>query len=84
MFEEKREKMHKDKTTETPFSWLADVCSLYIGPFAYDCRKRPAQGDGAAERTTHQIVRGFFGKIDKRLGMKYVLDTIRDPALDQK
>jgi hypothetical protein len=36
MFEEKREKMLEDKTAQTLFSWIADVCSLYISPFVYD------------------------------------------------
>lgn len=28
--------MHKDKNTERPFSWIADVCSLYISPFSHE------------------------------------------------
>ncbi len=36
MIEENRKRMLEDKTTETLFSWIADVCSLSISPFAYD------------------------------------------------
>ena len=85
MFEEKRDKMLEDKTTETLFSWIADVCSIYIGPFVYDhVVNVQHRGEGAAERTTRQIVRGFLDKLTSDPELKYVLDTIRDPALDQK
>lgn len=85
MFEEKREKMLQDKTTETLFSWIADVCSIYIGPFVYDYVVNVQhRGEGAAERTTRQIVSGFLDKLTSDPDLKYVLDTIRDPALDQK
>jgi hypothetical protein len=30
MFEERREQMLNDKTTNTLFSWIGEVCSLYI------------------------------------------------------
>ena len=84
MFEEKREKMLEDKTTETLFSWIADVCSLYIGPFVYDYVVIVQhRGEGAAERTTHKIVRGFMDKLTGDTELKYLLDTIRDSALDQ-
>ncbi len=85
MFEEKREKMLQDKTTETLFSWIADVCSIYIGQFVYDYVVNVQhRGEGATERTTRQIVRGFLDKLTSDPELKYVLDTIRDPALDQK
>jgi len=85
MFEEKREKMLQDKTTETLFSWIADVCSIYIGQFVYDYVVNfQHRGEGATERTTRQIVRGFLDKLTSDPELKYVLDTIRDPALDQK
>lgn len=85
MFEEKREKMLQDKTTEILFSWIADVCSIYIGPFVYDYVVNVQhRGEGAAERTTRQIVRGFLDKLTSDPELKYVLDTIRDPAPDQK
>ena len=85
MFEEKRKRMLEDKTTETLFSWIADVCSLYISPFAYDYVVNVQhRGAGAAERTTRQIVRGFLEKLTSDPELKYVLDTLRDQALDQK
>lgn len=85
MFEEKRENMLQDKTTETLFSWIADVCSIYIGQFVYDYVVNVQhRGEGATERTTRQIVRGFLDKLTSDPELKYVLDTIRDPALDQK
>lgn len=84
MFEEKREKMLEDETVETLFSWIADVCSLYIRPFVYDYVVNVQhRGEGAAERTTRQIVRGFLDKLTSDTELKYVLDTIREPALDQ-
>ena len=42
------------------------------------------RGEGAAERTTRQIVRGFLEKLTSDPELAYVLDTIREPALDQK
>jgi hypothetical protein len=35
-FEDKRKQMLADKTADTLFSWIADVCSLYIMPFVYE------------------------------------------------
>lgn len=86
MFEQKRQAMLEDKTTETLFSWIADVCSLYISPFVYDYVVNVQhRGEGTAERTTRQIVRGFLEKLTSDPELKYVLDTIRDPAPpDQK
>ena len=85
MFEQKRQAMVEDKTTETMFSWIADVCSLYISPFVYDhVVNTQHRGEGASERTTRHIVKGFLDKLTSDPELKYVLDTIRDPALDQK
>lgn len=85
MFEQKRHAMIEDKTTETLFSWISDVCSLFISPFVYDYVVNVQhRGEGAAERTTRQIVRGFLDKLTSDPELKYVLDTIRDPAPDQK
>ena len=85
MFEQKRQAMVEDKTTETLFSWIGDVCSLYISPFVYDhVVNTQHRGEGASERTTRQIVKGFLDKLTSDPELKYVLDTIRDPALDQK
>lgn len=84
-FEQKRQAMLEDKTTETLFSWIADVCSIYIGPFVYDYVVNVQhRGEGAAERTTRQIVRGFLDKLTSDPELAYVLDTIREPAPDQK
>jgi hypothetical protein len=85
MFEQRRPEMLEDKTTETLFNWIADVCSLYIGPFVYDhVVNVQHRGEGAAQRTTRQIVRGFLDKLTSDPELKYVLDTLRDPAPDQK
>jgi hypothetical protein len=85
MFEQKRQQMLEDKTTATLFSWIADVCSIYIGPFVYEhVVNVQHRGEGAAERTTRQIVRGFLEKLTTDPDLKYVLDTIREPAPDQK
>jgi len=85
MFEQKRQAMVEAKTTETLFSWIGDVCSLYISPFVYDhVVNTQHRGEGASERTTRQIVKGFLDKLTSDPELKYVLDTIRDPALDQK
>jgi hypothetical protein len=85
MFEQKRQAMLEDKTTETLFNWIADVCSLYIGPFVYDhVVNVQHRGEGAAERTTRQIVRGFLDRLTTDPELKYVLDTLREPAPDQK
>jgi hypothetical protein len=79
MFEEKREQMLADQTTQTLFSWIADVCSIYISPFVYDYVVNVQhRGEGTAERTTRQIVRSFLDKLTSEPELKYVLDMIRD------
>jgi hypothetical protein len=79
MFEERREQMLEDSTTNTLFGWIADLCSLYIGPFVYEyVVNTQHRGEGAAERTTRQIVRGFMDKLVNEPELKYVLDTMRD------
>ena len=85
MFEEKRQKMLEDKTTETLFSWISEVCSLYISSFV-NAHVINAQhrDEGAAERTTRQIVRGFWDRLTSAPELKYVLDSIRDPVPHQK
>ena len=85
MFEEKRQAMLEDKTTESLFGWIADVCSLYISPFVYDyVVDVQHRGQGAAERTTRQIVKGFLQELTSNPELKYVLDTMRSPTPDQK
>lgn len=85
MFEEKRQAMIEDKTAETLFGWIADVCSLYISPFVYDyVVDVQHRGQGAADRTTRQIIKGFLEKLASDPELKYVLDTIREPALEPK
>jgi hypothetical protein len=78
MFEERRGQMLEDSTTNTLFVWIADLCSLYIGPFVYEyVVNTQHRGEGAAERTTRQIVRGFMDKLVNEPELKYVLDTMR-------
>jgi hypothetical protein len=79
MFEERREQMLKDNTTNTLFGWISDVCSLYIRPFVYEyVVEMQHRGEGAAERTTRQIVRGFIDKLLNDPELKYVLDNMKD------
>ncbi len=79
MFEERREQMLNDNTTNTLFSWIGDVCSLYIRPFVYEYVVNiQHRGLRAAERTTRQIVRGFMDKLSNEPELKYVLDNIRE------
>jgi hypothetical protein len=79
MFEERREQMLNDNTTNTLFSWIGDVCSLYIRPFVYEYVVNiQHRGEGAADRTTRQIVRGFIDKLLNEPELKYVLDNIRE------
>jgi hypothetical protein len=79
MFEERREQMLNDSTTNTLFSWIGDVCSLYIRTFVYEhVVNTQHRGQGAAERTTRQIVRGFMDKLVNEPKLKYVLDNIRE------
>lgn len=86
MFEDKRQRMIEDKTTVTLFTWIADVCSIYISPFVYDhVVNTQHRGQGAAERTTRQLVRGFLDRLTSDPDLKYVLDNIREnPAPNQK
>jgi hypothetical protein len=84
MFEERREQMLNDSTTNTLFSWIGDVCSLYIRPFVYEhVVNTQHRGQGAAERTTRQIVRGFMDKLLNEPKLKYVLDNIREADNDK-
>lgn len=76
MFEEKRQKMPEDKTTETLFSWISEVCSLYISSFVNaHVINVQHRGEGAAERTTRQIVRGFSDRLTSDPKLKYLLDS---------
>jgi hypothetical protein len=78
MFEDKREQMIADKTADTLFSWIADVCFLYVRPFVYDyVVNTQHRGKGAADRTTRQIVRGFLNRLVNDPELKYVLNTIK-------
>ena len=84
-FEDKRQQMLEDETTGALFSWIADVCSLYISPFVYEYVVNVQhRGEGAAERTTRQIVRGFLDRLTSDPELKHVLDPLREPASDQK
>ena len=84
MFEERREQMLNDSTTNTLFSWIGDVCSLYIRPFVYEyVVEMQHRGEGAAERTTRQIVREFIDKLLNDPELKYVLDNIREGEPDK-
>jgi hypothetical protein len=78
MFEDKREQMITDKTVDTLFRWIADVCSLYVRPFVYEyVVNTQHRGKGAADRTTRQLVRGFLNRLVNDPELKYVLDTIK-------
>lgn len=78
MFENKREQMITDKSADTLFTWIADVCSLYLRPFVYEyVVNTQHRGKGAADRTTRQIVRGFLNRLINDPELKYVLDTIK-------
>jgi hypothetical protein len=84
MFEERREQMLNDNTTNTLFSWIGDVCSLYIRPFVYEyVINIQHRGEGAAERTTRQIVRRFMDKLLNEPELKYVLDNMREDDIDK-
>ena len=84
MFEERQEQMLNDSTTSTLFSWIGDVCSLYIRPFVYQyVVSIQHRGEGAAERTTRQIVRGFMNKLLNEPELRYVLDNIREDNTDK-
>ena len=79
MFEERREQMLKDNTTNTLLGWISDVCSLYIRPFVYEyVVEMQHRGEGAAERTTMQIVRGFIDKLLNDPELKYVVDNMKE------
>ena len=81
MFEEKREAMLQDDTTSTLFSWIGDVCSIYISPFVYEYVVNVQhRGEGAAHRTTRQIVKGFLDKLTGDPDLNHVLDPLRSAA----
>jgi hypothetical protein len=84
MFEERRQQILNDSTTSTLFTWLGDVCSLYIRPFVFQyVVSLQHRGEGAAERTTRQIVRGFMNKLLNEPELRYVLDNIREDNTDK-
>lgn len=86
MFEEKREAMLQDSTANTLFEWIGDVCTIFVRPFVYEYVVNVQhRGEGAAERTVRQIVKGFLERLVSDPELKYVLDTIRqEPTQDQK
>lgn len=86
MFEEKREAMIGDETANTLFGWIGDVCTIFVSPFVYDYVVNVQhRGQGAADRTTRQIVKGFLEKLVSDPELKYVLDNIREePTQDQE
>src|SRR5574338_832138 len=76
MFEERREAMLKDETADTLFAWIGDVCNIFIGPFVYEYVVNVQhRGEGTAERTSRQIVKGFIEKLVSDPDLKYVLET---------
>jgi hypothetical protein len=76
---EPRSQMMADKTPNSLFNWIYEVCSIYINPFVYEhVVNIQHRGKGAADRTTAQIVRGFVNKLLNDPDLKYVLDTIRN------
>jgi hypothetical protein len=78
-FEQRRSQMMADKTPNSLFNWIYEVCSLYINPFVYEhVVNIQHRGKGAADRTTAHIVRGFMNKLLNDPDLKYVLNTIRD------
>lgn len=78
MFDDKREQMIADKTVDTLFTWIAEVCFLYVRPFVYDyVVSTQHRGKGAADRTTRKIVRGFLNNLVNEPELKYVLDAIK-------
>ena len=84
MFDERREQILNDNTTSTLFNWLGDVCSLYIRPFVFQyVVSLQHRGEGAAERTTRQIVRGFMNKLLNEPELRHVLDNIREYNTDK-
>jgi hypothetical protein len=78
-FEQRRGQMMEDKTPNSLFNWIYEVCSLYINPFVYEYVVNVQhRGKGAADRTTARIVRGFMNKLLNDPNLKYVLNTIKD------
>lgn len=78
-FEQRRSQMMADKTPNSLFNWIYEVCSLYINPFVYEYVVNVQhRGKGAADRTTAHIVRGFMNKLLNDPNLKYVLNTIKD------
>jgi hypothetical protein len=77
-FEERRNEMIADKTPDSLFNWISEVCSLYINPFVYEhVVNVQHRGKGAVDRTTRQIVRGFINKLLNDPDLKHVLEPIR-------
>ncbi|MEO9321726.1 MAG: hypothetical protein ABI361_13750 [Nitrososphaera sp.] len=78
MFEEKRQAILEDQTTTSLLSWVADVCSIYISPFVYEYVVNVQhRGEGAAQRTTRQIVKGFMEKLTSDPELEHVLDNLK-------
>ena len=82
-FEERRERMLKDKSPETFLNWIADLCSTYVSPFVYDyVVKEQHRGEGTSDRTVRQIIRGFMNKLMNDPELKHVLDALRTKPVD--
>lgn len=78
MFEEKRQAILEDQTPATLLAWVADVCSIYISPFVYEYVVNVQhRGEGAAHRTTRQIVKGFMDRLTSDPQLGHVLDNLK-------
>ena len=79
MFNESKEKMLLDTSPNYLFTWVSDVCILFISPYVYDyVINRQHRGKAAAERTTNNIVKSYMNNFLKNTYSKQLLDLLQN------
>ena len=79
MFNESKEKMLLDTSPNYLFTWVSDVCILFISPYVYDyVINRQHRGKAAAERTTNNIVKSYMNNFLKNTDSKQLLDLLQN------
>jgi hypothetical protein len=83
-FEQRRSQIKEENNPQCIFAWIYEICTIYIRPFVHEhVVNIQHRGEGAADRTTRQIVKGFMNKLLTDPDLKYVLNTIRGQQGEQ-
>ena len=85
MFNESREKMLLDTSPNYLFTWVSDICTLFISPYVYDyVINKQHRGKAAAERATNNIVKSYMNNFLKNTNNKQLLDILQNNNINTK